>query len=144
MRNPNSSQLHRRSAAVKMCIAALTLALASATAIGVAYGQVQTPSIREDNRLANGGFEEWPYGNLVQGPIPPAQWFPNGKTLDLFTQTDIYYTRISLDAGDIADGASGAYAVEIATLNPGNFIAQDLESFQEFKGAVVTFSASFR
>src|SRR5262249_35125269 len=114
------------------------------TTVLLVPAQIQAPVSLEDNRLGNGGFESWPYGQSAQGPIAPQGWYANGSTANFFTQSDIFYTRRTVTPADIDAGASGQYYPEITTFNPGNFIAQNIENFGEFKARPVTFSVSFR
>jgi len=103
--------------------------------------QVQVPRVAlEDNLLGNGGFESWSLGATTQGPIPPDLWYPMADTNGLFQQGAILYTRQS---ADVSHRCSGQYMMEITASSPGNFVAQSVENFAEYRGKQVTFSVDF-
>ena len=90
------------------------------------------------NLLGNGGMEEWALGvpPAGGGPVPPELWYPMATTANLFGQAAIQFIQRPSDS----QFGSGKYFVEVTASASGNFVAQSLETFAEFRGEVMTFS----
>lgn len=118
-----------------------TLALPFVAARPAQNGPVSAPAAAIPTRLGNGGFESWPFGHISDGPNPPDQWWTMGTTANLFTQTAIEFKRVDSPAGfPCGPGPRGKYYVEMTPTDPGNYVAQPIENFAEFRCKPVTFS----
>ena len=91
------------------------------------------------NLLGNGGFEAWSLGSSSMGPVAPDLWYAMGSTTNVFTQSDIEYTRSPEDCT-----ANPPWVAELTAVDPANFVAQSLENAGEFRGEWVTFAVDIR